>query len=91
MKVRLFQAHFRRAVLSAYGDRCCVCLIPERPLLDGAAFVFFRDTISLKLAKDKGELLGRADVERWAAVTFVTLRESCMAHANGRRESRHDR
>ena len=33
----------------------------------------------LELAKEKGELLDRADVERWAAVTFVTLRESCMA------------
>lgn len=36
VKVRLFQAHFRRVVLDAYQNRCCVCSLPERPLLDGA-------------------------------------------------------
>ena len=36
VKVRLFQAHFRRLVLAAYQSRCCVCSLPERPLLDGA-------------------------------------------------------
>lgn len=36
VQVRLFQAHFRRTVLAAYQNRCCVCSLPERPLLDGA-------------------------------------------------------
>jgi putative restriction endonuclease len=36
VKVRLFQAHFRRVVLEAYQGRCCVCSLPERPLLDSA-------------------------------------------------------
>lgn len=33
---RLHQAHFRREVLGAYGGRCCVCELRERPLLDAA-------------------------------------------------------
>lgn len=39
VQVRLFQAHFRKAVLGAYEDRCCVCSLPERPLLDGAHII----------------------------------------------------
>lgn len=36
---RLHQAHFRRETLGAYGDRCCVCELRERPLLDAAHIV----------------------------------------------------
>lgn len=36
---RLHQAHFRRETLGAYGHRCCVCEIRERPLLDAAHIV----------------------------------------------------
>jgi putative restriction endonuclease len=35
-KARLHQAHFRKETLSAYGNRCCVCELRERPLLDAA-------------------------------------------------------
>lgn len=38
-KARLHQAHFRRDTLAAYGDRCCVCELRERPLLDAAHIV----------------------------------------------------
>lgn len=33
---RLYQAHFRNAILNAYRDRCAVCLLHIRPLLDAA-------------------------------------------------------
>jgi putative restriction endonuclease len=36
---RLHQAHFRRETLSAYGHRCCVCELRERPMLDAAHIV----------------------------------------------------
>lgn len=36
VKARLHQAHFRREILSAYTDRCCICGLRERPLLDAA-------------------------------------------------------
>lgn len=38
-RARLHQAHFRRAILSAYKERCCVCELRERPLLDAAHIV----------------------------------------------------
>lgn len=38
-KVRIHQAHFRRDVLSVYRDRCCVCELRERPLLDAAHII----------------------------------------------------
>jgi putative restriction endonuclease len=38
-KARLHQAHFRRETLAAYGQRCCVCELRERPLLDAAHIV----------------------------------------------------
>jgi putative restriction endonuclease len=38
-KARLHQAHFRKETLSAYGNRCCVCELRERPLLDAAHIV----------------------------------------------------
>lgn len=38
-KARLHQAHFRRATLDAYGHRCCICNLRERPLLDAAHIV----------------------------------------------------
>ena len=43
--VRLFQAHFRRSVLAAYRNRCAVCVLRERPLLDGAHLVPDREEI----------------------------------------------
>jgi len=39
VRTRLFQAHFRREVLGAYGRRCSVCSLKESPLLDGAHLV----------------------------------------------------
>lgn len=39
VQARLHQAHFRRDVLHAYRDRCCVCELGERPLLDAAHIV----------------------------------------------------
>lgn len=36
LAVRLHQAHFRRAVLAAYRQRCAVCELAIRPLLDAA-------------------------------------------------------
>lgn len=36
MRARLHQAHFRREVLTAYRNRCAVCELRVRPLLDGA-------------------------------------------------------
>lgn len=39
VRTRLFQAHFRRAVLSAYRRRCSVCELGESPLLDAAHLV----------------------------------------------------
>jgi len=38
-RTRLFQAHFRREVLGAYGRRCAVCRLGESPVLDGAHLV----------------------------------------------------
>ena len=42
---RLFQAHFRRAVLDAYHNRCSICQLRERPLLDGAHLVPDREDL----------------------------------------------
>jgi putative restriction endonuclease len=39
MKSRLHQAHFRKAVLTANKDRCAVCELRVRPLLDGAHII----------------------------------------------------
>jgi putative restriction endonuclease len=39
MRSRLHQAHFRRQVLTAYRNRCSVCELRVRPLLDGAHIV----------------------------------------------------
>jgi putative restriction endonuclease len=36
---RLHQAHFRRQTLAAYKERCCICELRERPLLDAAHIV----------------------------------------------------
>jgi putative restriction endonuclease len=33
---RLHQAYFRRETLDAYRNRCCICELQERPLLDAA-------------------------------------------------------
>ncbi len=33
---RLYQAHFRNTILGAYRDRCAVCVLHVRPLLDAA-------------------------------------------------------
>lgn len=38
-RTRLFQAHFRREVLGAYGRRCAMCRLGESPVLDGAHLV----------------------------------------------------
>lgn len=38
-KARLHQAHFRKDTLRAYGHRCCVCELRERPLLDAAHII----------------------------------------------------
>jgi putative restriction endonuclease len=38
-KARLHQAHFRKDTLAAYAERCCVCELRERPLLDAAHIV----------------------------------------------------
>jgi putative restriction endonuclease len=38
-KARLHQAHFRKETLAAYAERCCVCELRERPLLDAAHIV----------------------------------------------------
>lgn len=38
-RARLHQAHFRRETLTAYAQRCCVCELRERPLLDAAHIV----------------------------------------------------
>jgi len=35
-RARLHQAHFRKEILAAYQDRCCICELRERPLLDAA-------------------------------------------------------
>lgn len=45
VKTRLFQAHFRRRVLEAYGGRCSVCSLGERPVLDGAHLVPDREEL----------------------------------------------
>ena len=39
VKARLHQAYFRRDTLYAYGHRCCVCELQERPLLDAAHII----------------------------------------------------
>lgn len=39
MKSRLHQAHFRKTVLTAYRNRCAVCELRVRPLLDGAHII----------------------------------------------------
>ncbi|MBC8327189.1 MAG: HNH endonuclease [Planctomycetes bacterium] len=39
LRARLHQAHFRKEVLSAYRNRCAVCELRVRPLLDGAHIV----------------------------------------------------
>lgn len=39
VKARLHQAYFRRDTLQAYGHRCCICELQERPLLDAAHIV----------------------------------------------------
>ena len=39
MKSRLHQAHFRKTVLTAYRNRCAVCELHVRPLLDGAHII----------------------------------------------------
>ncbi|MDC0743229.1 HNH endonuclease [Polyangium mundeleinium] len=39
VKARLHQAHFRREILTAYAQRCCICELRERPLLDAAHIV----------------------------------------------------
>jgi len=36
---RLHQAHFRNATLAAYAERCAVCEMRERPLLDAAHII----------------------------------------------------
>lgn len=36
VQARLHQAQFRHDILAAYTDRCCVCELRERPLLDAA-------------------------------------------------------
>ena len=38
-KARLHQAHFRKDTLAAYAERCCICELRERPLLDAAHIV----------------------------------------------------
>lgn len=38
-QARLHQAHFRKQVLAAYRDRCAVCDLRARPLLDGAHII----------------------------------------------------
>lgn len=38
-KARLHQAHFRRNILGAYSNRCCICELQERPLLDAAHII----------------------------------------------------
>ena len=45
IRTRLFQAHFRREVLGAYGRRCSICSLRESPLLDGAHLVPDREEI----------------------------------------------
>ncbi len=42
-RVRLVQRFFRQAVLSSYGSRCAVCLIPERRLLIASHIIPWRD------------------------------------------------
>lgn len=44
-RTRLFQAHFRREVLGAYGRRCAVCRLGESPVLDGAHLVPDREEL----------------------------------------------
>lgn len=44
-RTRHFQAHFRRAVLAAYGRRCGICAIGETPILDGAHLVPDREEL----------------------------------------------
>lgn len=39
VRARLHQAHFRKAVLTAYSNRCAACELRIRPLLDGAHIV----------------------------------------------------
>src|SRR5690606_5413824 len=39
LKARLHQAHFRKLVLRAYRQRCAVCALRVRPLLDAAHIV----------------------------------------------------
>lgn len=38
-QARLHQAHFRRDILAAYTDHCCICELRERPLLDAAHII----------------------------------------------------
>jgi len=40
---RLYEARFRNAVLNAYGERCAVCRLRIRPLLDAAHVVSDRE------------------------------------------------
>lgn len=44
-RTRVFQAHFRRQVLGAYGRRCAVCALGESPVLDGAHLVPDREEL----------------------------------------------
>ncbi|WP_437331897.1 HNH endonuclease [Sorangium sp. So ce394] len=39
VKARLHLVHFRPQTLAAYRERCCVCELRERPLLDAAHIV----------------------------------------------------
>lgn len=39
VRTRLFQAHFRKGVLTAYRNRCAICQLGERPILDGAHLI----------------------------------------------------
>lgn len=47
IRTRLFQAHFRREVLRAYRDRCAICHLRERPVLDGAHLVPDREELGV--------------------------------------------
>lgn len=44
-RTRIFQAHFRREVLGAYGRRCAMCRLRESPVLDGAHLVPDREEL----------------------------------------------
>ncbi len=51
-KARLHQAHFRKTVLSAYRNRCSVCELQVRPLLDGAHIVPDVDPLGLPVIQN---------------------------------------